>query len=1056
MYRAKYARYLPEKKRRENVQEIHDRHDKMHLKRYGACIMAVLAEARQALDENLVLPAMRVMQFAGEAIELDNARAYNCVSSPCNRKRFFAEAVSLLMGGSGVGYSVQKHHVAQLPPLAHRDAFASCPPVYHIVQDTKWGWADAVGALLDAYWDGVDITFDYSQIRKRGTPMVTSGGKAPGPEPLRRAINLMRPILDAAAGRNLTPIECHDLICIASDCVLSGGTRRSALIALFSWDDHEMMEAKSSDHWHQTHPWRQRANNSAMLLRRKVKLADIKRVLKHAKRFGDPGLILTDSLELTYNPCFESNTRIATESGWLRIEDMAKRGEALGVITDDRVGKEDALSSAERGVRVRAATPAVLTQQTAVIYELSTTMGHKIRATANHIFPTLEGRKKLEDLAPSDTLLLPSGKSPVFGTTGCWDDGFVLGLLTGDGCVSSIERGGSRYDTAWVDLWPGDEGEAALIERLVADRAEATPAKVDRDFGRPVWCAQTNGSQRIGGIRLHRWLQQMMGDVPALALKQRVPECVWGGSEDMIKGYLAGLFYTDGSPQAGGEGKKMTVSLRLSQANERLLLDVQTLLSGLGMHAGVYSRREAQSRLLPDGKGGHKAYPCQEMWELILNRPNCVCFEREIKLPGRKGKALSAFLDLRGRDCQKPERHTVKVKEIRMVDVGPVYCLTQPETNTVIANGVVAGQCVEIGKNPWLQVSADVLAQLQGSTHPSVPQGLKEGDVVAGWSGCNLTTQNASRIHTPEDFFRACRAASILGTLQAGYTDLSYLGPISEMIFRRDALLGVSICGIALNPALLLDPDLLRAGARVVLETNAEVSAIIGINPCLRGCCIKPDGNSSQTLGGIPSGLHAAHAKRALRNIEAHTDCPIFQAFAQANPHMVQPKLLRDGRVSETDAYIVFAQEAPEGAICRKDVSAVDFLEQIRLVMTSWVEEGTRAEDPTARVRHNVSNTIYIKEDEWDAVAHKIYEDRAVLGGLAMFSDYAEGMFPNAPYRTVDNLALDPADRAKLEAQWDAICEGGYNEVDYDSVVEVDDVTAREGEAACAGGACLV
>jgi ribonucleoside-triphosphate reductase (thioredoxin) len=246
----------------------------------------------------------------------------------------------------------------------------------------------------------------------------------------------------------------------------------------------------------------------------------------------------------------------------------------------------------------------------------------------------------------------------------------------------------------------------------------------------------------------------------------------------------------------------------------------------------------------------------------------------------------------------------------------------------------------------------------------------------------------------------------------------------------------------------------LRRGAQEVKETNAELAAVLGIQPAARATCVKPDGNSSVYLDNSPPGVGDNHSRRFIRSAEAHQSCPIFQAFAAANPHMVAPKMLPDGRVSDQDAYVLFAVRPPAHGLFRSETTALDFLARIRKVMRTWVEEGTAREHPGIRIRHNVSNTVYVKDHEWDETAEYIFAHREDFGGLTVFSDWAETAHPNAPYRAVDNPALSPEKRAELEGLWTRLVEGGYNEVDYDAVIEAEDATTQRAEAACAGGAC--
>ena len=297
---SKYARHLPDEERREVFEETVARVEAMHLRRFPQ----LESEIRRAFDHvraKRVLPSMRSMQFAGPAAEANNLRIYNCSATLIDRPRAFAEVLYLLLCGCGVGYSVQFEHVDQLPKMG----FVDEDVVVHVtVPDTIEGWADALFALVHSHIHGYFVEFNYSQIRAKGTPLKTSGGQAPGHMGLRKALEQIRAILGAAAGRKLRPIECYDVLCHAADAVLSGGVRRSATICLFSPEDSEMMYAKTGDWWKKA-PWRTNSNNSVAFLRHKVEERQFKRVFEMTRDFGEPGFVFLSDRDHATNPCAE-------------------------------------------------------------------------------------------------------------------------------------------------------------------------------------------------------------------------------------------------------------------------------------------------------------------------------------------------------------------------------------------------------------------------------------------------------------------------------------------------------------------------------------------------------------------------------------------------------------------------------------------------------------------------------------------------------------------------------------------------------------------------------
>lgn len=668
---SRYARYAPEKRRRETWGEAVARVRSMHLSHYGErsladarrevvaageasrsecaaldpCdgLHAAIHRAFAAVERREVLPSMRSLQFGGEAVLRKNARIYNCCFTYLDRLEAFPETFYLLLCGCGVGFSVQSHHVARLPALAPRRPGR----VTFYVPDTIEGWADALGFLMESAVAGRHVQFDYSQIRPAGAPLRTSGGTAPGPQPLFHSLSRIEAIVRGAAGRRLRTIEVYDILMWAAKAVLSGGVRRSATICLFSADDAAMAAAKTGN-WFAEHPQRAASNNSAVIVRRTATRAQFDALFDAQKQFGEPGFYFSEDTEYGANPCVE------------------------------------------------------------------------------------------------------------------------------------------------IGLHP----------RLVAD-------------------------------------------VPSIA----------------------------------------------------------------------------------------------------------------------------------------------RLREL-------------------------------------------------GYTAP-----LQPGDVLSGVQFCNLTTISAAAVESPADFIRLCAQAALIGTLQAGYTEFGYLSPVSRLITEREALLGVSICGILDRPSVLLDPAVLRAGAATVRAVNAVVARALRIAPAARTTCVKPEGTASLLLG-TSSGLHPHHARRYFRRVQANVHDPVYRHFRKANPHMVEPSVYDPNGRTEV---ITFPVEGPDFGIYREEVSAVKHLEYIRLVQENWVQAGRRHEHCSPGLHHNVSCTVTVRPEEWPAVADFIWNHRHSFTGVALLADCGDKAYVQAPREAL-------ATSADIE-RWNAL---GYTPVDYTALEESEDLTELKQTVACAGGACEI
>ena len=302
----KYAKYIPELNRRETWEELVTRNKNMHIKKYPDLTESI-EEAYKLVYEKKVLPSMRSLQFGGKPIEISPNRVYNCAYLPIDSTECFHEIMFLLLGGTGVGYSVQRHHVDKLPavnqPYSKRTR-------RHLIGDSIEGWADAIKILITSYMGSKrssKIVFDYSDIRPKGAQLVTSGGKAPGPQPLKECIVKVQGILqDVEDGDHLTTLQAHDIVCHIADAVLAGGIRRAALISLFSADDEAMIGCKSG-HWWEEAPQRGRANNSAVLMRHKISKQFFMDLWKRVELSGagEPGIYFNNDKDWGTNPCCE-------------------------------------------------------------------------------------------------------------------------------------------------------------------------------------------------------------------------------------------------------------------------------------------------------------------------------------------------------------------------------------------------------------------------------------------------------------------------------------------------------------------------------------------------------------------------------------------------------------------------------------------------------------------------------------------------------------------------------------------------------------------------------
>jgi len=317
--------------------------------------------------------------------------------------------------------------------------------------------------------------------------------------------------------------------------------------------------------------------------------------------------------------------------------------------------------------------------------------------------------------------------------------------------------------------------------------------------------------------------------------------------------------------------------------------------------------------------------------------------------------------------------------------------ITKEEFSTIIEStkqfgepGFVFADSEDCGYNPCVEIGL----------YPQTKDGR------SGWQFCNLCEINGKFCDTEEKFIQACRAAAIIGTLQASYTDFKYLSPETKEITDQEALLGCSITGIMDNPDILLNPEIQRKGAKEIRKMNDKIAKLIGINPAARTTCVKPAGSTSCVLG-TASGIHPHHAKRYIRRVQAnYLEYPL-KKFSEVNPIAIEKSVWSS---SGTDMVISFLCEVPKGAVIKNNLRAVELLEKVKTTQQNWVEAGTNKELCLLQsLRHNVSNTITVNDDEWDEVRDYIYNNKKWFAGISLLSAAGDLDYPQAPFATVLN-----------------------------------------------------
>lgn len=727
----------------------------------------------------------------------------------------------------------------------------------------------------------------------------------------------------------------HNFIC---EGVL---VHNSATLCLFSLDDEEMINAKTGD-WYIKNPQRARSNNSALLIRDKIPEDKYMKLIESVKQFGEPGLIFSDNTETLYNPCVPDDTFIETSDGFKQVKDLM--GEPFTAVVD---GKE-----------YKSKTGFVKTGENKQVWKIITKEGFEVRATDNHKIMT-EDREwvELKDLDIGDVLALNNNSTKTWEIdekSNKFSKGWLMGSLYGDGTYHYPKS------NAYLCYWGENRHKMAEIANNYLKQL-GYQSKGGSE------CKNINGGKYIVQNReLFRQSQKYITRGKILTKE------VEKESAEFQAGFIRGLFDADGSVQGT---QKKGISIRLTSSKLDTLKSIQRMSLRFGIYGKIYQERKpAGEYMLPDGNGGSKLFYCNSVHEFIISKSSMSNYKNIIGFHEiEKKKKLNDILSSYKRR-PSTSRYTATITDIIKDEVCDVYDCTVDEIHAFSANGVYVHNCVEISLYAY----------------------DKNGN--SGIQFCNLSEINMGNVTDEKDFYDRCRAASILGTFQAAYTDFGYLGKITQSIVEREALIGVSMTGMMDSPLISFDPAILAKGAKIVRDTNAQVAKLIGIKQAARTTCVKPAGSTSCILG-TSSGIHPCHSTRYFRRVQSNTTEEPLKFFKKYNPHAVIKSVWSAGG---TDDVITFLCKSKPGAIIKKDVSAIDLLKKVKLVQTYWVTEG-RNIDLCAHpwLNHNVSNTITIKDDEWKEAADFIYGNRQYFAGISMLGESGDMTYQQAPFQAV-------------------------------------------------------
>lgn len=313
-------------------------------------------------------------------------------------------------------------------------------------------------------------------------------------------------------------------------------------------------------------------------------------------------------------------------------------------------------------------------------------------------------------------------------------------------------------------------------------------------------------------------------------------------------------------------------------------------------------------------------------------------------------------------------------------------------------------------------------------------------DGVCGVQMCNLSSINGAKIKTFEDFLDCTKAATIIGTLQASYTEFPYLNPAAEKLTQEEALLGVSITGMMDSPDILLNPDMQRKCALAAVEMNKAWSKKLGINPAARITCIKPEGTSSLVLK-CGSGIHPHHARNYIRRVQCNKTDNVFRFFKKHNPKLCEESVWSENK---TDDVISFPVSVGEKALIKSDLTALKHLDLIKSTQQNWVMNGL-TDANKKDCSHNVSCTVVVQNGAWDDVTKYLFDNREYFSAVSLLGEYGDKEYEQAPMEKMES----EDDMKRFKELQDA-----FKHVDYTKMIEEDDETAPQMEVVCGNGSC--
>ena len=968
IFTTKYSRHNADLGRRETFEESVHRVMSMHRMKYKDYnIEKEIKFCSDAVKDRLVLGSQRALQFGGTPILKKEARIFNCTTSYCDRPRFFQECLWLLLCGCGTGFSVQKHHIAKLPNI---HAPSGIGHIYSI-PDTIEGWADSLGLLLASY--GIvspefdtecyrqDVRFDYSLIRPEGAILASGSGKAPGPAPLRNALEKIRELLTECIGRgqtHLRPIDAYDIVMHASDAVLSGGVRRSATICMFSVDDEEMLTSKTGD-WFIKNPQRGRSNNSAVLLRDSTSRETFNGMMKSVKEFGEPGFVWADSTEIMYNPCVEIALFPTISRG--EVPELAASGDP-----NEQLSGFAFCNLCEINMKA-CSTPALWERACRAAALLGTMQAGY--SSFEYLGPVSEAIAKREALLGCSMTGMMDNPKMAFNP----ELQQKMAQLILDVNAEFAPTIGVRPTARATCVKPA--GCRPLSEHVTTDQGILTLRELLEDHPEDEDWQSMNGLDACDGGKVTKTFRNGMAQTATITLKNgRKMESTLNHPWAVVgKGFVRSDALCVGDVI-------VTVLGAYTKQSEPALVSVPVAQH---FNAGVVALPTVMSPELAYLAGcwcGNGSFSSHKKRVRFVHGQTDVIAKYSELFTKVFGIQLNVLQDPQGRwnaDVGRGELYDwlhvnglAKSKSKNLIEVPKVIRTASKESILAFIAGYADCDgcfhsntfCIDSASEAMMrsvQVVGEAVGISFGLSHNTL--GSNHQDIKSIWK------VHAAKMSSKAVAFDAINRWSV----KAKNNPIKVSGKVAS----GDQYRVVSVHNNA-QPVYTADIE--------VAETSSFLDGGLRSH------------NTTSCILGTSSGIHAHHAKRYFRRAQGNKLEGALQYFALHNPRHVEDSVWS---ANKTDKSVIFCIEISDDALTKGSVNALELLNYVKLTQNNWVAAGRVTERCAAPfLRHNVSNTINVQPDEWDAVAAFIYDNRDSFAGISLLSHSGDKDYPQAPF----------------------------------------------------------